>query len=302
MALRHPQIGECMDYPFDIFREDLQVAKNALEEEDFRTFSIISNRVMSNAIFGTERKFAIVGFMFREISMLLAQIKAITKPTPYSTALALAKEHLKKVLKDTSSPGFSEATLWPTYAKFLDQIRSYELPEFEAKTYRTDYRFTRGVYSSLLAYLGSNKSRLLNPRNQMLNGILNEMVRVHRSHGGELPEVYVASVMYLLSWCDQYPKAVANSQEEFEKMVNEEILPLVDRAIVALKEPLDAETIGQLVWDLIRRWRYYFIEFMEQSGTIIETQRQKSIPLPEETKKKLSTAITKSLEEQVKKK
>jgi hypothetical protein len=291
-----------MVYPFEVFRQDLEVAQNALVEEDFRSFTIISNRIMSNATFGTERKFAIIGFMLKETAMSLAQIKSNTKTAPYSTALALAKAYTKKLLKETDSTGFSEQAVWSSYTKFLEEMRTYEMQEFESKTYTKDHKFTKDVFAQLLSYLKANKGKLNNRRNQLLNGVLNEMVRVHRAHGGEESEIYSASIMFLLSWCDQYPKAVATDQEQYEIMIKDTILPFVGRATEVLVEPMNFEKVSQLAWELIVAWRHSFIDFMEPTATLTDPSQggAKPILLPEETKKKLANAITKSLEDETK--
>jgi len=68
--------------------------------------------------------------------------------------------------------------------------------------------------------------------------------------------------------------------------------------------PMLIEALEPLVNDLRERGlirRYFFIKFLDPiGGAIIESsQGPKSVPLPEEAKKRITRAITKSLEEEI---
>lgn len=289
-----------MGYEFTAFRQDLQAAVKALEEEDFENMNIYSNRIMSNSIYGTERKLALPGFYLKDISFILGNIKAKTPTSAFSTAKSLANEYAKNLSEKTSQSEFKEEELWLQFHEFMVNIRKFSLDPIEEKAYtQPNTSFTHEAFQWLISHLDKRREILLHPKNLLLKGILNEMNRLYRNHGVELAETYSMGLMTALDRCNDYVRMSSRSENEFEERVKQEILPYLDRIIPVLKErPLDFENVNQLLWELVRKWRVYFIEFMERSHMVREAvyEPEKGIELPEETRKKLTDAITKSLE------
>jgi hypothetical protein len=80
-----------------------------------------------------------------------------------------------------------------------------------------------------------------------------------------------------------------------------EILPHVSEIVHALdqadqKNEWVAE-IDKILWDLTKRWREYFIKYLEV-GRFVSVERE--MPLPEEAKKRLTEAVARSLEKEIK--
>lgn len=287
-----------MEYLSEVFQQDMKAAENALSEEDFTNLNVISNRIMSNAALADNRRFALPGFFLKDISTLLGSLKARESPAPFSTPLALAKEYVKKLVKDSGSPNFNENELWANFAKFFDSVRTYAMVPFEENTYTKNVEFTRKVYEKLITNLSDKRTFLTEPKNQLLRGIANEMGRIYYAHGGDMFAHYADAIVTALVRCDDYAKFIGEDKEGYAKAADSIVLPYVNRAIEILKEPLNVGKVNDLLWDLIKEWRQLFLVYMEPRRTTITAsyEAERGIPLPEETRKKLTSAITKALE------
>jgi len=285
-----------MGYDFDAFRQDLQAAAKALEGEDFELMNIYSNRIMSNSIFGDDRKFALPGFFLKDVSFTIGNLKARVPTSAFSTAKALASEYARRLLGQTSQSEFKEEELWQQFHGFMDRVRKFTMERIEGEVYvQPNASFTHEAFRWLISYLDKNKDTLLHPRNMLLKGILNEMNRLYRNHGAELDETYSMALITALDRCNDYVGMSSLSESDYGERTKKEVMPYVERVISVLKENTPSpENVNELLWVLIRRWRGYFIEFMEVRRAVYVPE--KAIELPEETRKKLTEAITKSLE------
>lgn len=300
-----------MGYDFMVFRQDLNAAVNSLQSEDFTNTTVFSNRIMSNALFGSERKLALVGFFLRDVSLVIGGIRARAAATPFSTALSLTKTYASGVLEKTKDPNFSEDDLWILYHDFHLKIRQVYLTSTEQNVYsETNVAFTRESFKWLLSYLESHANSLLHQKSLLVKGITNEMNRIYWVHGGDLEETYCLSLMTALDRCNDYVKFISGSQVtgpqgEYQERIEKDILPYVKKVVALLRDGQPNKgDVNEVVWELTRRWREYFLEFMEQRTVSIQPiyQPEKGIELPEETRDKLTKAITTSLEEEIKSK
>ncbi len=283
--------------------QDIDAAVEALNEEDFENLNIFANRIMSNAILGDERKFALPGFFLKDIYVLLGSLKVKTATAPFSSIMSLAKGYAKRLQEETTEDAFTEGDLWSEYYKLLESLRHFTLTEAEEKAYKDSPVFTHDAFQWLISYLGNNKDTLLHSKNQLLRGINNEMSRLYRCHGGEISELYAISLVTALGRCDDYVKIIARDSAEYEKLTKEMTLPLTERLIAVLKSnPPVSQDVNELLWELIKQWRQFFLKYMETRRASIElvSEPEKGIELPEETRKKLTSAITKSLEGELK--
>ena len=269
----------------------------ALEDEDFESMNIYSNRIMGNSIMGSDGKLALPGFFLKDISFTLGNIKARAQTSAFSTGKSIASRYGKRLSQHTVRSDFEEEALWNQYHEFQDNIRKFSMDMIEEDAYREpNKRFTRDAFVWLTSYLEDHKESLFNPKSRLLKGILNEMNRIGRNHGVELSETYATALITALDRCNDYVKRSSISDNDFEEKVKNETIPFLERVITVLRQPTSHD-VSELLWALIRRWREYFIEFMEPEKIGIGIQQpEKGIELPEETRKKLTEAVTKSLE------
>jgi hypothetical protein len=276
--------------------EDFNTAFEAFKNDSFERMNIYANRMMSNALFGDDPKIFLPGFFLKDVSFTYGLLKTRKSATAFSTAKShglVFIETLRKLL-----PSLDEKELWKEFHGFNDKIRKFEMEDFEERSYSDNIDFTKQSYKWLLSYLDSNKKSLLDPRNFLLKGIINEMVRIFNMHSGTVEEIVV---IHLLEALDRNYDYICRLEKPGLRLINEEkvktdIFPFLDEIIKVYGQG-DIAQVDKILWMLVKSWRGLFIKYMELSTPGFALQ--KGIELPEELKKKLGEGITRALEKEL---
>lgn len=278
-------------------KEDLGAALDAFRNDSFDFVNIIANRIMANAVFGTDPKIFLPGFFLKEVARTFGVLKTRKEASAYSTAKSHGFKYAQALEKSVSS--LDEERLWKDFHDFNDRMRKFEMNEFEEKNYSKNVEFTRSTFSWLLKQLTKNKDLLYDSRNLLFKGTLNEMERIFRVHSGGLPEIALISLMKAL---DRYYDYVSRANRKPDKSIEEEavkrkILPYVDRITKCYNQELNLKEVDAILWELVKGWRELFVQYMEIPGTRVTFE--KGIELPIELKKKISESVTKTLEKKI---
>ena len=278
--------------------QDMAAARGAFG--NFRNAHIMGNRILSNAVFLEENKqepFLLAGFFVKDVATELMRIAAGGKVTTISTAKAAALPFLTEALEPLSTGSVDLETFWQTYEKYANRIRKYGNFDFEDKAYTENKAFTKEATNWLLKYLGREKQILFDSRNAILEGVLNEMGRVYRSHGADTRELVVLALLTYLQRTYAYIRFVFGKPDGSinEEKVRSEIAPYVEFITSTPAEGHQLSEATKKLCKLILAWREYFIRYLElPQPSPVQTER--GVELPEETRKKITEAITRSLE------
>jgi len=286
---------------FQVLREDIKAAAKAFEENDFDEMNIFANRAMANVIMGETTKYVLPGFFLKDIASVY-RILNLRKVKAFETAKSHGRDYLKSLSNLLSD--FDERTAWEEYYKFDLRIRKFTMSEIEESAYGENLSFSEGALEWMVQYLLGNEQTLLNPNNRFLKGVLNEIVRIFKVHGGSLRMDVAASLIEALDRCYEYLEVYAESaSNQFDEKVRQEIIPYLKRiADVVLTpksdEEIDFSAVDAVLWELVKKWRECFIQYMERPRA--ELPAEKAVRIPEEAKKKISESLTKALETEVK--
>lgn len=283
---------------FKVIFHDISAARKAFEENDFELMNILGNRIMSDALFGDERKLALPGFFLKYMALVYLSAKPRLSTSLFSETKHIGREYIDSLSE--FSENSKEAELWESFHKFNNDIRSYAVTDIEREAYEEDPEIAHAALKWLVEYLNAKKEVLINRNNVLFKGILNEAERIFKVYGFRLTDTYFLSLLIALDrYFDyfriQYRKPTG---EVDEQKVKEIIFPYIEKLaqLMSSEREIKPETVGSILWDLIKGWREFFIQYMEfPRGTV-----EQRIELPEESKKKLSEAIGKALEKEVK--
>jgi len=284
---------------FQVVREDIKAATKAFEENDFDNMNIFANRAMANAIMGPTPKYVLHGFFLKDVSMIY-RILNLRKIEAFETAKAHGRDYIKSL---PTYRDFDERKAWEDFYRFNNKIRKFMMDKYEENTYNENLRFSDDALQWMMQYLLNNDQTLLNPNNRLLRGLLNEIARIFRVHGGSLRMDIAASLIEALDRCYDYINVYKESKSNrFEEKVKEEIIPYLKRiANVVLTpksdEEIDISAVDTILWELVKKWREFFIQYMELPRAEIPVER--AVRIPEEAKKKISESLTKALESEV---
>ncbi|MGD0643791.1 MAG: hypothetical protein ABSA75_02680 [Candidatus Bathyarchaeia archaeon] len=281
-----------------VIAEDLKAAVAAFKDDSYDTANVLANRIMSNAIFGQNSKIFLPGFFLKDVAFTFGILKARSSSMAFSTAKSHGFTFVDSLSKQL--PTIDEKELWDRFFSYSEKMRSFESTDWENKSYSVNIKFTSESFKWLLTYLQQNKSALLDPRNFLIKGMINEMGRVYKAHSAELKDFASLNLIIALDRDYDYICRISNGpnlRSIDEEEVKKFIFPTVDKILSLSVQEFKIEDVDLLLWDLVRKWREYFILYGELLSPAIALQ--KGIEIPEELKKKLSDSLTKTLEKQM---
>src|SRR6267143_437481 len=291
-----------MSYDGTIFKQDLKAIMNALGKDDFESLNIYANRIMSNAHIFKDSERMICGLLIKDLALTLYPLAVQKSPKPKSTAKALAAGFLRKIYDQQEN--VSTENLWSEYHTFSNKVNDSLLKEHEESAYSgNNAEFTHAAVKILIKKLSQNKQKLCDPNCLLFKGILNEISRLYKVHGGELSDEFAYALITALDRCYEYIVSIFGNTAGFEKEVDTRIMPEIEK-ILSIMENVERQQgrwineIDSKLFELCSQWREYFLLYMEHG----EPAKEKVVRLPEESRKKLTEAIARSLEEELPKK
>lgn len=275
-----------------IIQQDVKAAYSAFQSDDFRVMNMYANRIMANSIFDEKPQLTLIGFFLKEVSRIHDRLKAYKDLTAFATAKSIGDTYIKTVNVES---GINE--FWEEYDNFYNRIRKYEQGKYEKESYKDNTEFTHLTFRWLLERLNEDRDVLFNNNNQFVRGILTEMDRIFRVHGGDRVDLYAFSLLRALELYSGYIEYF--SKDERREFITKSMFTYIDDIIKTMsKDHVDPTEITILLRRIILDWRVCYIRFMERPRLVpIEGEK---VPITEETKKRISKSVEKALEEEVK--
>jgi len=286
-----------------VVRLDIEASITAFKENDFENMNIFANRAMANAIFSDDKKLVLPGFFMKELVGIFGTLEARKgrEQPPFSTAKAIGVDYVDSLSKLLSEENLDEGRLWQEFHKVNVELRKFIMNPFEEKLYKEDISFTRHAFEWLVKYLENEKFTLLNPRNQLLKGILNEMDRIFTVHSGALLDVHELLLIRALDRYYDYCRIAYRKPDGTldENKITQIVFPYIQKIHDVSSSPTNNQTaiVDETLSELVKGWREFFIQYMELPRPRIEIER--GVELPEEAKRKITESVTKSLEKEI---
>lgn len=279
-------------------QQDLKAIVLALEEDDFENTNIFANRLMSDASILNDHKHMLIGFFLKDVALEMMELTAMKPATALATAKAHATMFVSSMKQHANKENFAEGEIWDEYVVLMDKLRKYHLTQHEQKAYADDKEFTHKIAAWLLQYLRRAQNLLLENKSQLLKGMLNELGRTYRVFGAEKPDIIFLSLLTALDRVCDYVRFAYQSPDGSIKSesAKSEILPYLERILDAMQaESVNIEKVDALLSELIIKWREAFINYLEVPH-LVRVPVEKGVQLPDETKKRITEAVTKALE------
>lgn len=279
-------------------RQDLNAIVLALEEDDYENTNVFSNRLMSDAAILNDHKHLLIGFFSKDVAAEMMELTAMKQATALATAKAHARIFLSKMEYHADKESFAEEEIWNEYVVLSDKLRKYHLTPHEQKAYADDKEFTHEIAAWLLQYLRREQNLLLESKSQLLKGMLNELGRAYRVFGAEKSEIIFLSLLTALDRVFDYVRFAYQSPDGSinSETAKSEILPYLERILDIMQgKSVEITKVDVLLSELIIKWREAFINYLE-APRLVRVAVEKGVQLPEETKKRITEAVTKALE------
>lgn len=280
---------------------DLDVAIEALKQENLNLVNIIGNRISSDSLIIKRNEFVIVGFLCKDISQEI-RISKFWGKEGFDESLRIGLKFLERI-KSIINTEFDIESVWGEYVEYENQIRKHIISDIELNIYDEDYEFVTATRIQLSEQLKFNKKVLMKQENNLIVGITNEMSRVLNTYGYPPRELAFYLLMNVLNTYYKYfiydYQHHKNNEERIKKWSELEsyINSIEDLFIGDKQDDKFYEEFNKIIAIIGAKWREYVISF----GDISHIVEQGKMELPKEAKERIEEIIIEGLEREVKK-
>jgi hypothetical protein len=280
--------------------KNIRVAILSFKTEDFQLMNILGNRIMSDSLFLDTKYLSLVGFFIKQIALNYLNLKPRITESDYLDAKLIGEKYLDSLFN--ISKEVDKAKLWSSYHEFNIQIKQYSASELDKEIkniYGEDPLVTTNVRRWLIEFLTSSKDILLDARNNFLKGIISELQRVGLSYGYEVMDTVIFSCLIALDRYYDYFRLRYSAPDDKidEEAIRKIVFPHLDSIKrISSSDVLQYDDITNLLWELIKGWREFFIYYSELSLRTPE----RPIELSKESRTKLSEVLGKALQKELK--
>jgi len=282
-----------------IIELDTKSAIQAFKANEFSIMNAFANRAMANSIMGKDKKLVLPGFFLKDLAMNYGIILA-QPDSAISTAKTIGNAYLQFLLDCVNKiEEIKLEDLWKTFFDFNLKIKEFLKDTFEKENYSSDEpKFGNEAFLWLLNYLDESKKILIEPRNRLFEGTINEMDRIFKVHGSLENGFYALSMLRALQRYYSYFGIAYKNDDKIDENEVKKIYPYIERIKkVMLVEKFDINEVMDVVCELTASWRMFFIRYMEIQPNI---GIERAIQLPEEVKSRLTKSVTQAMEKEVK--
>ena len=288
------------DLNVEMYTKNMQVATLSFKTEDFQLMNIIGNRIMSDSLFGSSENFALFGFFVKQMALNYLNLKPRINESDFLGAKLVGEEYLDTLL--SSSKDTDMVKSWADYHEFNIKIQQYSASDIDKsikEIYGDNPNITENVRHWLIDFLVKDREMLYGSKNNFLKGLINEFQRVGLAYDYRVIDTIIFSCLVALDRYYEYfvfQHTDENGVLDTEK-VKTTFFPYIDKVKqFSSSSELDYKEATHLLWQLIKSWRESFIYYTELPYKAV----QKPIELSKEDKKKLSEAVSKALQKEVK--
>lgn len=288
------------DLNVEMYTKNMKIAALSFKMEDFQLMNIIGNRIMSDSLFGSSENFALLGFFVKQMALNYLSLKPRISESDFLDAKLVGEEYLDTLL--SSSEDIDIVKSWADYHEFNIKIQQYSASDIDKsikQIYGDNPNITENVRYWLIDFLVNDREMLYNSRNNFFKGLISEFQRVGLAYDYRVIDTIIFSCIVALDRYYEYFvfQHTAESGVLDTEKVKTTFFPYIDKVRqFSSSSELDYRGATHLLWQLIKSWRESFIYYTELPYKTV----QKPIELSREAKKKLSEAVSKALQREVK--
>lgn len=297
-----------MEPIFTIIKQDLEVAKRAVAEDDFNLVNIIGNRIMTNIFTTNNNEMMILGWLIKELGLELISLNQM-KYDKINEIKNYSATYLNELISTVASENTESKVYWQKFFEIENKLRKSILSKNEDVVYNEQADFSKGFAVKMLDVFYSNKNMLFIENNTLPTTITSELGRSFNEHGGEeaLIIYFVLRTFedyyryfYFEKFFIKYQCAIERSEAKLKEYV-ENIYKLRSVTMNGDLNGLYNES-NSIVSMLGVDYRLYYMIYLDYSRTYPQekVRAERRLELSQETKQKIGELITASLQEKLK--
>jgi hypothetical protein len=276
---------------FSVLINDLEIFKEGLKREDFSFCNILSNRLVTDAVFLNSKSFVLLGVILKENLNYFALLEDFK---------TIKGEYIDFINEFKQSEDLDLERIINQYINFYDEIWVDISPEHEKYEKNLEYSLFSTKY--VINFLIDNLERQDVPyiRDSIIYGATNELNRIYRNFGALKYQLMLKTVLYLSGKLYDYYRVLFLSTSSKKEIWKEKIISLklkIKNNISNFKiEKKYLENSLDLLFEISKQWRHLFIKVGELSLPI---QREKTT-IPPEIQQELEEIVSKVTESELK--
>ena len=173
--------------------------------------------------------------------------------------------------------------------------------EIEQNAYISiDEAFSTAFIDNLINLLEKNIDVLLETNNYFFKGIINETGRISKVHGISKEQERFLTLFRAIYRIDDYNKMISKGTDYIEICKNQ-IIPFVNKIIKIYRNKNNdnfKSEIDDLLWEMIKIWRFDFIKYSEARTSSFSTREEK-IYSDEEEESELVDKVKEQIEKEM---
>jgi len=280
--------------------EDLKAYLNGLEKQEFSFCNIISNRLITDAVFLDSKYFVLIGAILKDITFDYQFFKN------KEIILSKAYDNLKKMVKNILEKGveIKQDYILDLYHEYFDEFRIITSSTNE------EYQENKSFSIFVTKYIIDTFKDELKSQNLPINidglifGILNEINRIIRSFGFVDQQLILRLLINYFGKVSEYFRYILILEKKSNKW-QKLYLEYVDK-VVKNFESFDISdsylsSIIDLIFEICKEWRFMFIRLLEiPKPQLIERRITMPDIVKQDLKEMVSDLISSKLEDKEK--
>lgn len=287
-------------YLKEVFLQDLDAYGISIKEKDFKWSNIFANRIMSNSFLFDNKECGMIGHVLKEIASdgLTLQQKDPSLLADYSQ---ISRKVVGGIITRLEKNQFTLDHLWELYSNQQQSTNKMFQSEIEQKAYISpNEAFSTAVIDNLINLLEKNIDVLLETDNYFFKGILNETGRISKVYSISKEQERFLSLFRAIHRIDDYNKMISKGTA-YVKISEDQIIPLVNKIIEIYRNKNNdnfKSQIDDLLWEMIKIWRFNFIKYLEASTPSFSVREEK-VYSEEEEESELVDKVKEQIEKEM---
>jgi hypothetical protein len=295
----------------DMIHQQVGYLEAVVAQEDLKSISSNNAALLNDLSAVGNKDFMIIGWICRDLSNLLFMIKRNKTEKNLSKAFGEVGNVLKEINKIIDADPILIASFLDAYFEAANSLRVYLLTEAEKKEFQCSpeisKEFSREFTIELIDFLDNNKDLLLNENNDLIDSISSELYRVSYVYGGNEALVLHLVFLALSDYCDyfRYELGFEKNLDKRELLYKTKLDKYIEQ-VYKLRQEMVSSKIENLYDNANLILVKLGVECRNYRLIYGDKPYEKEMPvgqrieLPESVKKKISGAIAKSLDKELK--
>lgn len=274
-----------------ILIEDLEIYKNGLDIEDYKFCNIISNRLITNAVFLESKEYALVGAILKEVLNFFAIVeepKNIKRELEY---------FINKIIKTDK---LDILFIMEGYLNFYNKMRDELNPNYEKYKENKEYSLFSTKYCLKFLNEELNSQDVPYTRDLIYFGISSELNRIFRNFGCITHQLILKALIVFLGRLYDYYRFLILSDDTKKNFWEEKYLKIKEKIknnVVTFD--IDDEYIEKttnLLFEICKEWRLMFIRLMDITPQV----KRENTSIPPKIKEELKGMVSKVTDSEIK--